>query len=66
MAIIADQLATIAGEWTGVCEAAILTETDRKLFAGRQFLNRDCVDGLGADHDDLRERFEAARARLVG
>ncbi|MEX1216653.1 type II toxin-antitoxin system HipA family toxin [Saccharospirillum sp.] len=65
-AIIEDQFATIASEWNRLCEKAKLTETDRKLFAGRQFLNSYCVEGLGADHSALREGFETARAQLLG
>lgn len=65
-AIIEDQFATIAGEWKELCEEAGLTETDRKLFAGRQFLNSYCVEGLGAEHSVLLEGFEAARAQLLG
>lgn len=41
-------------------------ETDRKLFAGRQFLNSYCIEGLGAEHRTLLEGFEAARAQLLG
>lgn len=65
-AIIEDQFATIAGEWKELCEEARLTETDRKLFAGRQFLNSYCVEGLGTEHSVLLEGFEAARAQLLG
>ncbi|MBN7784082.1 type II toxin-antitoxin system HipA family toxin [Ponticoccus gilvus] len=65
-AIIGDQLTTLAAEWAGVCEDAKLNETDRNLFAGRQFLNSYCVEDLDVDHEDLRERFEAARAQLAG
>ena len=63
--IIENQLATIAREWNGLCEEAKLTETDRKLFAGRQFLNSYCVEGLGGEHSALLEGFEAARAQLL-
>lgn len=63
-AIIENQFATIANEWKKLCEEAKLTETDRKLFAGRQFLNSYCVEGLGAEHSALLEGFEAARAQL--
>lgn len=64
--IIIEQLTTIADEWDGVCEEAKLTETDRNLFAGRQFLNPYCDEGLGAEHSDLAERFAAARVQLLG
>ena len=64
--IIENQLATIASEWSGLCEEAKLTETDRKLFAGRQFLNSYCIEGLGAEHSALLGGFESARAQLLG
>ncbi|WP_251048133.1 type II toxin-antitoxin system HipA family toxin [Halomonas sp. ISL-56] len=64
--IIDNQLATIASEWKELCEEAKLTETDRKLFAGRQFLNSYCIEGLGAEHSAFREGFESARAQLLG
>lgn len=64
--IIENQLATIASEWNELCEEAELTETARKLFAGRQFLNSYCVEGLGAEHSALLENFEGARAQLLG
>ncbi|GEN29196.1 phosphatidylinositol kinase [Halovibrio variabilis] len=63
--IIENQLATIASEWNGLCEEAKLTETDRKLFAGRQFLNSYCTEGLGLEHSALLEGFEDARAQLL-
>ncbi|GAA5172793.1 MULTISPECIES: type II toxin-antitoxin system HipA family toxin [Halomonadaceae] len=65
-AIIENQLLTIAGAWDGVCEQAKLTETDRRLFAGRQFLNSYCVEGLGAAHSTIRDGFAATRAQLLG
>ncbi len=65
-AIIENQLVTIASAWDGVCEQAKLTETDRRLFAGRQFLNSYCVEGLGAAHSTILDGFAAARAQLLG
>lgn len=65
-AIIENQLITIAGAWNGVCEQAKLTETDHRLFAGRQFLNSYCVEGLGVAHSTILDGFAAARAQLLG
>lgn len=65
-AIIAAQIATIAEGWGSVCEAARLSETDRKLFAGRQFLNSYCVEGLATGQGALRERFQTARQKVIG
>lgn len=65
-AIIKNQLMTVAREWNLVCEEAQLTETDRKLFAGRQFLNSYCIEDLGTKYDELREGFREAQAQLLG
>ncbi len=63
--IIEDQITTIAGEWDAICELAKLTETDMNLFAGRQFLNAYCTEGLGEEYAALIERFEHARAFIT-
>lgn len=63
--IIEAQLSTIASQWDEHCEDARLTRIDRKIFAGRQFLNRYCIEGLAATHGSIREGFEAARAQLL-
>ena len=65
VSIIEDQIATIANEWDRVCEEARLTETDERLFAGRQFLNAYCVDGLEESHAGLAETFIHARTRIA-
>jgi len=65
VSIIDQQIATIANKWAGLCEEAKLTETDNKLFAGRQFLNPYCIAGLGDEHAALIGRFEDARARIM-
>jgi len=62
--IIEQQIATIAAEWSSICEGANLTETDQKLFAGRQFLNAYCIEGL-IGHDALQDVFNGARAELI-
>ncbi|TVS19132.1 MAG: type II toxin-antitoxin system HipA family toxin [Gammaproteobacteria bacterium] len=61
--IIEEQIATIAAEWDSICERAKLTETDQKLFAGRQFLNAYCIEGL-IGHHALKNAFRDARAAL--
>lgn len=65
-AIIEEQLATIASEWDAMCDIAQLTETDKNLFAGRQFLNPYCTAGLGTEHAALIESFDQARAQIAG
>lgn len=62
--IILQQITAIAAEWERVCDAAKLTQTDKNLFAGRQFLNPYCVQDLGNQSAPLREAFEAARAKI--
>jgi len=62
--IIENQITTIAGEWNATCDHANLNETDRKLFAGRQFLNAYCIEGLSAQHADLISGFHDARAHI--
>lgn len=62
--IIHQQIVTISGEWDAICEIAELSPTDKQLFAGRQFLNPFCVEGLGDGHADLVARFDEARAHI--
>ncbi|WP_010660167.1 type II toxin-antitoxin system HipA family toxin [Brucella anthropi] len=63
-ALIEQQIATIASEWPTVCDQAELTPVDRRLFAGRQFLNSYALEGL-TGHKELRDAFEAAQAALI-
>jgi len=62
--IIEAQINTIATEWNAICERAKLTETDRKLFAGRQFLNAYCIEGMD-QHQALQDAFRTARETLI-
>ena len=65
-AIMTRQITTIAGAWNATAEQAALTPTDRGLFAGRQFLNPYCIDGLDENHATLKRTFEEARRSLTG
>ena len=65
-AIIVEQITTIAGAWESTAAEAALSPTDRRLFAGRQFLNPFCVEGLGERHGALGRTFEKARKSMVG
>lgn len=65
IAIIEQQITTIAGEWEGVCQEAELSETDKKLFAGRQFLNAYCMTGLPEKYTALIRLFERSRSHIV-
>jgi serine/threonine-protein kinase HipA len=63
--IMLQQITTIASQWDQFCDEAKLSETDRSLFAGRQFLNTYCAKGLGKEAAALREMFEVAQARIL-
>lgn len=64
--ILQEQITIIAGEWDSICDIAKLSQTDKSLFAGRQFLNAYCAQGLGKDQAALREAFEQARTKISG
>jgi serine/threonine-protein kinase HipA len=63
-ALIEGQIATIAGRWQAVCDEAELSAVDRRLFAGRQFLNSYAVEGL-KDRNSLRSTFCAGQDKLL-
>lgn len=62
--IMLQQITAIADGWDRFCDEAKLTKTDKKLFAGRQFLNAYCAQDLGKGSSVLREAFAAARAMI--
>lgn len=64
IAIVEAQLCCIAEHWDAVCDEAALSQTDRNLFSGRQFLNPYCLEGLG-ENAVLKETFLAARNALT-
>ncbi len=63
-ALIEHQITTIAEHWQAVCEEADLSPVDRKLFAGRQFLNSYALEGLD-NHKALQDTFGAAHNKLL-
>ncbi|MDO5643513.1 MAG: type II toxin-antitoxin system HipA family toxin [Paracoccus sp. (in: a-proteobacteria)] len=63
-ALIEHQITTIAERWQVVCDEANLSHVDRKLFAGRQFLNSYAIESLDS-HKALQDAFRAARATLI-
>lgn len=63
-ALIEQQITAIAEQWRAVCEEAELSPVDRKLFAGRQFLNNYALEGLDG-HKALRDAFGGARNALI-
>lgn len=62
-ALIERQITSIAEHWQAVCDEAGLNPVDRKLFAGRQFLNSYALDGLDG-HKALQQSFRDAREAL--
>ncbi len=64
--ILHKQITIIAGAWDSICDMAKLSQTDKNLFAGRQFLNAYCTQGLGKEHAALHEAFAQARATISG
>ncbi|WP_085033280.1 type II toxin-antitoxin system HipA family toxin [Ensifer aridi] len=63
-ALIEHQLTSIAHHWQAICDECELSPVDRKLFAGRQFLNRYALEGLNG-HTALQDTFRAAREALI-
>lgn len=63
-ALIEHQITIIAAHWQAVCEEGELSPVDRKLFAGRQFLNSYALEGLD-NNKALRDAYRAARDKLI-
>ena len=66
LAIMEKQISTIADNWDTVCGEAAVTNVDKKLLAGRQFLNPFCLEGLDQKHKAVIKTFEDARGRIIG
>ncbi|TAU46038.1 type II toxin-antitoxin system HipA family toxin [Rhizobium ruizarguesonis] len=62
--LIENQVTMIAASWPAVCAEAELSTVDRKLFAGRQFLNSYAFEGLEGQKA-LQDAFRAARDALI-
>ena len=63
-ALIEHQITTIANLWQEVCDEAEVNPVDRKLFAGRQFLNSYALEGLD-NYKALQDTFRAAHNTLL-
>lgn len=59
--IAAHQIRTIAEHWDQVCKEATLSEVDRNLLWGRQFLNPFAFDDLEGDAEALRKLADDVR-----
>ena len=64
LSIVVHQVSVIGENWSLVCEEAKLSETDRTLFWGRQFLNPFAFDDLESDAAPVRQL--ASELRQVG
>lgn len=63
-ALIEHQVTTISENWQSICDEAELSQVDRKLLAGRQFLNGYALDGLNG-HNALRCGYSNAQDTLT-
>lgn len=63
-AIVEGQLNTIANNWATVCAEAALSQTDRALLWGRQFLNPYAFEDLTGDVVRLKTLAEKIRAAV--
>jgi len=52
-AMVAHQISAIGKNWRAVCDEAGLTETDRTLRWGRQFLNTFAFEDLKSEYAEL-------------
>lgn len=64
LALMQHQIETIATQWRPICEEAALSPVDRRLFAGRQFLNAYAIEAL-TGHQALRDAFDQARSSIM-
>ena len=64
VAIVANQISTIGENWSTLCEEADLTETDRTLLWGRQFLNSFAFDDLEGEYAELAKFANEVRVAI--
>lgn len=62
--IVEAQLRCIGDNWRTVCAEAKLSETDRNLFWGRQFLNPYAFTALGEDATALASLADEIRSAV--
>jgi serine/threonine-protein kinase HipA len=53
VAIVAHQISAVGENWRAVCEEADLSESDRTLLWGRQYLNSFAFDDLESEFADI-------------
>jgi len=64
LSIVVHQISVIGENWSRVCAAAELSETDRNLFQGRQFLNPFAFDDLADDAAHVKSLANEVRQAL--
>lgn len=62
--LVEGQLRCITGNWASVCDEAGLSETDRNLFWGRQFLNPYAFAALTGEARDLAAIADELRGSM--
>ena len=62
LVIVNDQLNCMGEQWSNVCDEAKLSEVDRNLLWGRQFLNPFAFTGLEGKAKRLKQRADAMRS----
>jgi serine/threonine-protein kinase HipA len=63
-AIVTRELSVIGENWRAVCDAADLTEADRNLLWGRQFLNSFAFQDLEGEYADIARLAEGMRKKI--
>lgn len=63
LAVIQHQLAALGDFWKDVCEEAALTDIDRRLLWGRQFLNPFVFDDLDGENASIHDFADEIRRK---
>ncbi|WP_027855297.1 type II toxin-antitoxin system HipA family toxin [Marinobacterium litorale] len=66
IAKVMHQILVIGQQWQAVCDEAELSEVDRNLFRGRQFLNPFAFEDLEGELSEIRRLADLAREGLSG
>ena len=64
IAIVENQIKSIAKNWDAVCEVSKTNQVERKLLASRQFLNLYAFENLSADASHLIDAVLAFKASI--
>jgi serine/threonine-protein kinase HipA len=66
VAIVVHQISAIRENWSVICEEASLSETDRTLLWGRQYLNSFAFDDLESEFADIAKIASDVRTAKKG